>query len=310
MTKAVITGGAGFIGSHLADELVARGYDVTIIDDLSTGKEANIAHLLKKRAVEFVEGSINTPGRLEKALRGAGPVFHLAAVSGVPQSIADPLATHEINVTGTLNVLLAARQNRVAKVIFASSAAVYGDTLTQPQGEDLLPNPQSPYAASKLAGEHYCAVFHRIYALPTTVLRFYNVYGPRQDPDAAYAGVIPKFIDAIARGDPPVVFGDGERTRDFTFVKDVVAALVLAAESGAAGVYNIGSGRKISIIELARTIVRAMGQKLQPQHQAARPGEVGHSWADISRAGSFGYRPSVNLEEGLKLTIEAWRKPR
>lgn len=306
MIKAVVTGGAGFIGSHLADELVRRGYRVTIIDDLSSGKETNIAHLLREGKTTFIKDSVTSLSRLENAFAGARYVFHLAAIASVPKSITDPKLTHETNATGTLNVLLAARRNQVAKVIFASSAAVYGDTGDQPQREDMLPDPKSPYAVSKLAGEYYCSVFSRVYALPTAVLRYYNVYGPRQDPDSEYASVIPRFLLEVLQGKPPVIFGDGETTRDFTFVKDAVTANLLAAESEAAGIFNIGTGEKSSIDYLAKLITGLTEKNLEPLYREARPGDIRHSLADISRAASFGYRPGYRLEEGLKETIKEW----
>ncbi|MFH0942137.1 MAG: SDR family oxidoreductase [Chloroflexota bacterium] len=306
MIKTVITGGAGFIGSHLADELVRRGYRVTIIDDLSSGKETNIAHLLREGKATFIKDSVTSLSRLESAFAGARYVFHLAAIASVPKSIADPKLTHETNATGTLNVLLAARRNQVTKVVFASSAAVYGDTGDQPQHEDMLPDPKSPYAVSKLAGEYYCTVFGRVYALPTAVLRYYNVYGPRQDPNSEYASVIPRFLLEALRGKPPAIFGDGEVTRDFTFVKDVVSANLLAAESEATGIFNIGTGEKSSINHLARLITRLTEKSLEPVYREARPGDIRHSLADISRAKSFGYQPGYRLEEGLKEIIKEW----
>lgn len=302
--KSVITGGAGFIGSHLADELVRRDHLVTILDDLSTGKEANVGHLLKSSDVEFIEGSVTSLPLLEKAFRASHYVFHLAAISGVPQSIANPQTAHEVNATGTLKVLLAAQRNQVARVIYASSSAVYGDTTTPRQREDMLPNPQSPYAAAKLAGEHYCLVFSQVYALPTACLRYFNVYGPRQDPHSEYAAVIPQFVRVVSRRNPPVIFGNGEQTRDFTFYKDVVTANVLVAESEATGIFNIGSGESNSINRLAQLVSQLMGQDLKPVYEEPKPGDIKHSLADISRARIFGYQPAYQLEAGLKQTIK------
>ena len=310
MIKTVITGGAGFIGSHLADELSDRGYRVTIIDDLSTGKEANIAHLLKEDKATLIKDSVTSLSRLESAFAGARYVFHLAAIASVPRSLANPELTHEVNATGTLNVLLAARSNKVDKVVFASSAAVYGDTGDSPQREDMLPNPKSPYAVSKLAGEYYCTVFSRAYNLPTVVMRYYNVYGPRQDPKSEYSGVISQFLLRASKGKPPEIFGDGEATRDFVYVKDVVKANLLAAESDASGIFNIGTGGKISIHELAKLAIKLADKKLEPVYREERAADIKHSLADITKASGFGYKPEYSLEEGLKETIEMLAAPK
>ena len=304
MRKVVVTGGAGFIGSHLAEAAARHGWQVVIIDDLSTGRKANIEHLLRGGGIQLYKGSITDLPLLQRLFRGAEYVFHQAALPSVPRSIENPQSSHEINATGTLNVLLAARDNRVKKVIYASSSSAYGDTHTLPKREDMPPNPQSPYAVTKLAGEYYCQVFTRLYGLPTACLRYFNVYGPRQDPESQYAAVIPRFIIRVAGGSPPIIFGDGEQTRDFTFVGDVVKANLLAAESESSGVFNIGSGQRISIKELARLIIRLMGGTMQPSYEAARAGDVIHSLADISRAAEFGYKPECGLEEGLKQTIK------
>lgn len=307
MRKAVVTGGAGFIGSHLAEEL-ARRYDrVIILDDLSTGKLLNIEVLLKRDGVEFVEGSITTLPLLRRLFQGASHVFHLAAIASVPSSVESPLASHEVNATGTLNILLAARDNGVGKVIYASSCAVYGDTPALPKREDMLADPQSPYAVTKLAGEQYCHAFSHVYGLPTACLRYFNVYGPRQDPASHYAAVIPKFIQMVSGGKPPVIFGDGEQTRDFVFVKDVVAANIAAAEGKISGVFNIGTGEATSVNQLARLIIRLGGSSLKPSYAAPRPGDVTLSYADISRARAWGYRPKYSLEEGLRRTLEEFR---
>ena len=310
MKRAVVTGGAGFIGSHIANELVARGYQVAIIDDLSTGNKENIAALLKQSNVEFIEGSIVDLSLLNKLFRGVDYVFHLAAIASVPRSVKNPQASHEVNITGTLNVLLAARDTGVKKVIYASSCAVYGDIPTLPIKEEMLPKPQSPYAATKLAGEYYCQAFHRVYGLPTVCLRYFNVYGPRQDPDSQYAAVIPKFIQRVIDDKPPIIFGDGEQTRDFTFIIDVVEANILAAESEATGVFNIGRGQSISITRLTELILGLAGNNVKPVHEEPRPGDIIHSLADISRARSFGYEPSYNLEEGLRKTIASFQHER
>lgn len=303
MRRVVVTGGAGFIGSHLAEALLRRGYQVIILDDLSTGKRENIEPILTRGNVQFIEGSITDLSLLNKLFRNVSYVFHLAAIPGVPQSIENPLASHNVNITGTLNVLLAAKDNGVKRVIYASSSSVYGDTPTLPKREDMPPNPQSPYVVTKLAGEYYCRVFQEVYGLPIVCLRYFNVYGPRQDPNSQYAAVIPGFIDRLFKDEPPIILGDGEQTRDFTFVKDAVEASILAAESDVTGVFNVGIGRRVSINELARLVTRLMGKESKPIHKEPRTGDIRHSLADISKAKQFGYKPKYNLEEGLKETI-------
>lgn len=298
-SKIVITGGAGFIGSHLAEEL-AKQNEVIIIDDFSSGSEANISTLVNYDNVQLIRGSITDSGLLQKALKGIDFVFHQAAVPSVPRSIDDPLTSHEANITGTLNVLIASRENNVKKVVFASSSSVYGDTPTLPKSEDMVPNPQSPYAVTKIAGEYYCRVFNQVYGLPTACLRYFNVYGPRQNPNSQYAAVIPKFIQRISKNEPPIIFGDGTQTRDFTYVKDVVEANILAAQSEATGVFNLGRGDSISLNNLAEMVMGTMGVNFKPIYQEPRPGDVKHSLADITKARNFGYNPKCTLEEGIK----------
>jgi UDP-glucose 4-epimerase len=308
MTKVVVTGGAGFIGSHLGEELARRDYHVTILDDLSTGKIKNIEPFLRKESVEFIQGSIANLPLLQKLFRGVEYVFHEAAIPSVPRSIENPLISHEVNITGTLNVLLAARDNGIKKVIYASSSSVYGDTPILPKEEDMPPNPQSPYAVTKLAGEYYCQVFQGVYGLPTIYLRYFNVYGPRQDPDSQYAAVIPRFITRASQGESPIIFGDGEQTRDFTFVKDVVEANILAAKSNGTGTFNIGKGEKTSINQLAELTIKLVGNNVEPIHEEPRPGDIMHSLADISKAREeLGYNPRYDLEQALKETISGIR---
>lgn len=302
--KVLITGGAGFIGSHLAEELARQGYHIIIVDDLSTGKVGNIKDLLEVGSVEFLQESVTDLPLLKKVSRGVDAIFHLAAVSNVPQSIDNPIQTHEVNNTGTLNVLLAASENGVKKVIYASSSSVYGDTSAPFQDEDMLPNPLSPYAVTKLTGEYYCRVFQEMYGLPTASLRYFNVYGPGQDADSQYAAVIPKFIKNVLSGKAPIIFGDGEQTRDFTFVRDVIAATILAALGSTTGVFNIGSGRGITINKLARLIIRLSGSRIKPVYSDPRPGDIRHSLPDISQAMSFGYKPEYNIEAGIKETLK------
>ncbi|MBA7469905.1 UDP-N-acetylglucosamine 4-epimerase [subsurface metagenome] len=308
MKKAVVTGGAGFIGSHLAEELARRDYRVIILDDLSTGRMENIKELLKKDNVKLIQASILDLNLVQKLFQGVDYVFHQAALPRVPRSIEDPLTTNEINIKGTLNVLLAARENRVRKVIYASSSSIYGGTPTLPQREDMPPNPLSPYALTKLAGEYYCNIFRQIYSLFTVCLRYFNVYGSRQDPHSQYATVMPAFIGRISQNLAPIIFGDGEQSRDFTFIEDVVRANILAAENNAEGVYNIGSGKSVTINRLAEIILSLMQKRLKPVHEKPRPGDARHSLADISKAKSFGYQPKWTLENGLRRTIKEFRQ--
>lgn len=305
--KVIVTGGAGFIGSHLVEELVRRDYQVIILDDLSTGREDNIGQLLKRDNVRLVQGTVTDLHLLQGLFKNADYIFHQAAIASVSRSIENPHESHCVNITGTLNVLLAARDGGVRKVIFASSSAVYGDTPTLPQIEDMIPDPQSPYALTKLVGEYYCSIFHRIYALPTICLRYFNVYGPRQTADSQYAAVVPMFIARVLQDKPPTIYGDGKQTRDFTFIRDVIEANILAAESDADGIFNIGTGKSITINEMTELIINLLGSDIKPIHQEPRSGDVKHSLADITRAQSFGYTPRHNLEEGLKEVISRFR---
>ena len=303
MTKAVVTGGAGFIGSNLAEELARQGYQVIILDDFSTGRMENIKELVETKRVQFVRGSVTDLVLLQKLFQNVDYIFHQAAIPSVPRSIENPLASHEANITGTLNVLIAARDNDIRKVVYASSSSVYGDTPTLPKKEDMPPNPQSPYAVTKLAGEYYCQVFQEVYGLPTACLRYFNVYGSRQDPNSQYAAVIPRFIKRVSERNPPIIFGDGEQTRDFTFIRDAVEANILAAESDASGIFNIGKGERTSINKLAEFIIRLIGDSVKPVHEEPRSGDIRHSLADISKAREFNYNPKNNLERGLRETI-------
>lgn len=301
---SIVTGGAGFIGSHLAEELANRGYDVVIIDNLSTGRLQNIEHIVTRGNVELHKGDIRDLTFLKALFQDAYYVFHQAALPSVPRSIEDPLSTHEVNCTGTLNVLLAARDCDVKKVVYASSSSVYGDTQVLPKDESMIPNPLSPYAVTKLIGEYYCQVFQRLYNLATVSLRYFNVYGPRQNPDSQYAAVVPKFIDRVRRNESPVIFGDGLQTRDFTYVYDVVKANILGAESDMSGVFNIGKGANNTVNDLAKFIIAILGEEIKPEYIQARPGDVKHSLADISKAADFGYSPEYTLGDGLKKAIK------
>ncbi len=306
-SRVVVTGGAGFIGSHLTEELLRQGANVIVIDDLSAGSINNINHLLCNPNMQFVRGSITDLSLLKKHFAGTDYVFHQAAIPSVLRSIENPLASHEVNITGTLNILLAARDNSVKKVIYASSSSVYGDTPTLPKREDMTPNPQSPYAATKLASEYYCQCFHKVYALPTVCLRYFNVYGPRQDPNSQYAAAIPKFINRILRNEPPIIYGDGEQTRDFTFIRDVIQANILAAESDANGIFNIGNGKGITINQLAILTINLLSNYcINPIHEEPRLDDIKDSLADITRAKTFGYSPKYDLEKGLYETVRSF----
>lgn len=303
----LITGGAGFIGSNLAGELLKQDYSVIILDDLSTGRERNLREF--KNRITFVKGSITNLELLKKICKDVSFVFHQAALASVQRSIEEPKKVTEVNIIGTLNVLLAARDSGVEKVIYASSSSVYGDTLELPKRESMQPMPKSPYAVSKLAGEHYCSVFTKVYGLQAICLRYFNVYGPKQSAFSEYAAVIPRFIARVLKNQPPIIFGSGEQTRDFTFVKDAVKANILAMKSNATGVFNIASGKRISINELAYKIISMLGKKLKPEHAEPRKGDVMHSLADISLAGEkLGYKPSYDIDKGLKETIEYFKK--
>lgn len=306
--KVMVTGGAGFVGSHLVQEL-ARANEVIILDDFSTGKDENISEVLQAPNVKIVKGSILNSALVYELMNGIDYVFHLAADPNVVDSVENPLKTNEVNITGTLNILLAARDRQVKKVVYASSSAVYGDA-PSPNVETMAPNPTSPYALSKLAGEYYCQLFSNIYGLPTVSLRYFNIYGPRQDADSDYAGVIPKFIYRLLRNQPPIVYGDGEQTRDFIFVGDVVRATILSAKRGPQGeVINIGSNKNLSVNQLANKLIKLTGNNLKPTYAEPQPGDVRHSLADISKAQRLlDFRANFSLEDGLAKTIAYFEK--
>ena len=306
MAACLVTGGAGFIGSHLVDALVAAGHEVRVLDNLSTGSAANLAAV--RHRIEFVQGDITDLGVVREATRGVEVVFHQAALPSVARSVADPLASHEVNATGTLRLLQAARQSGVRRFVYASSSSVYGDTPALPKREDLATNPLSPYAVSKLAGEHYCRVFTRLFGLETVSLRYFNVFGPRQDPTSEYAAVVPKFIAAMSRGEAPEIHGDGTQSRDFTYVANVVDANLRAAYAPGVGgeVLNVACGRRASLLDLVATLNDILGTTIEARFGEPRPGDVKHSLADISRARSLlAYEPRVQLEEGLARAV-AW----
>lgn len=304
--KVVVTGGAGFIGSNLAEELLKK-HEVTVMDNLSTGRIGNLDCIMDK--INFIEGSITDLDLLKVAFSGSDTVFHQAAIPSVQRSVDNPIASNEANVEGTLKVLVAARDCGVRKVVYASSSSAYGDTPTLPKIEDMKPNPMSPYAISKLAGEYYCRVFSEVYGLKTASLRYFNVYGPRQNPESQYAAVIPRFITRVLANSPPVIYGDGKQTRDFTFVKDVVKANILAMQSPAQGVFNIACGKRVSLNELAGKIMEITGIRIDPIYEEPRQGDVRDSLADIAEARrELGYEPDFDLDLGLEETIKWFRK--
>lgn len=305
--RYIVTGGAGFIGSNLAEHL-ARDHEVVIIDDLTSGRRENIEQIIDNPRVTFVEGSVTDPGLLMETFPGADGIFHQAAIASVPRSVKDPLETNRVNASGTVNVLWAAKECGVPAVVTASTSAIYGDDPVFPKHETMAPTPLSPYAVSKLTGEYYGKVFADLYGIRTVFLRYFNVFGPRQDPNSEYAAVIPKFITRLLSGKPPIIYGDGEQTRDFIFVADVVRANVTAMESDASGVYNIAGGRRISLNELAAALSEITGIHHQPVYEPPRPGDVRDSLADISRArGAFGFSPGYTLDEGLRETVVWFR---
>ena len=307
----LVTGGAGFIGSNLVRRLAARGDRVRVFDNLSSGHLENLAGL--EASVEFVRGDLRDAAAVRAAARGARHVFHIGALASVQASVADPAATHEVNDTGTLNVLLAARDAGVERVVFSSSASVYGDSPEMPKREDMLPEPLTGYALSKLAGEHQGRIFHGLYGLKFFALRYFNVFGPRQDPASHYAAVIPLFMRAYAGGRQPVIYGDGGQTRDFTFVEDIVSAnlcCLSAPESAAGGVYNVAYGDRVSVNDLARQIAAFAGRPFAPTYAPARAGDIRESQADSSRARRIlGWRPEHTFAAGLRATYD-WFKDR
>ena len=303
--QLLVTGGGGFIGSHLAQRLVHDGHRVRVVDNFTTGHRRNLQPVLD--AVELVEGDLQSYERAHAAVRGCDVVLHQAAMPSVPRSIQDPLTSNASNVIGTLNVLLAARDSGVRRVVYASSSSVYGATPGLPKDESLPALPISPYAVAKLASEGYCRSFTEVYGLETVALRYFNVFGPRQDPLSQYSAVIPSFITAALRGDAPVIFGDGEQSRDFTYVDNVVEAnaLAMSAPDVAGRVYNIALGDRISLNELVASIGEVLGRSLEARHEAARPGDVRHSMADTTRAREeLGFRVVVDFKDGLARTIE------
>lgn len=308
MYKYLVTGGAGFIGSHIVGELVHRGQSVRIVDNFSTGKKENIAPFLEK--IELIEGDIKDFKVCQQAAKDMDFVLHQAALTSVPRSIEDPLLTNEVNITGTLNLLLASRDAGVQRFVLASSAAVYGDNPGLPKKEDMEGFPLSPYAASKRMGELYCQVFNRVFGLSTVSLRYFNIFGPRQDPSSQYASVIPNFIGKMLKEEKPVVFGDGEQSRDFLYVSNVVEANILASQAREVSgeVFNIGSEERTSVNALVVKLNEVLDKEIKPTYEEPRPGDIKHSYADISKARKMlKYEPSVSFSEGLGETVR-WYK--
>ncbi len=311
MSKVLVTGGAGFIGSHLTEALLRKGYSVRVLDDFSTGKRENLIFDKAYPSLEIIEGDIRDFSTCQKAMKGMEYVFHQAALPSVQRSVEDPETSNAINVGGTLNILLAAKEVGVKRVIYASSSSVYGDTPTLPKHEEMPSNPLSPYALQKYVGEQYCRLFYQLYSLETIALRYFNIFGPKQDPNSLYSAVIPKFIDALLQGRPPIIFGDGEQSRDFTYIENVVQAnlLAMSAEHLHGEAINIAYGKRISLNQLLNLLKEILGSKLSPIHEEPRQGDVRHSLADIRKGKEIiNYEPTVGIEIGLKKTVEFFQR--
>jgi UDP-N-acetylglucosamine/UDP-N-acetyl-alpha-D-glucosaminouronate 4-epimerase len=305
MAKVLVTGGAGFIGSNLVRALIERGDAVRVLDNFSTGNRENLAGL----EIEVVEGELRSYERVHNAVRTVEVVYHLGALGSVPRSVQDPLTSNAVNVEGTLNVLLAARDEGIRRVVFSSSSSIYGTRRELPVKEDMAPDPISPYGVAKLAAERYCVSFSRVYhSFETVVLRLFNVFGPRQSPFSQYAAVVPLFLTAVSRGEPVTIEGDGEQSRDFTYVANVVDATIRAADVPDVNgrIFNVSAGAPATVNELADTIGRILGKPVERNHVSPRPGDIRASWADTSEARQLlGYEPRIGLEEGLRLTADA-----
>lgn len=311
-TKVLVTGGAGFIGSNLVDELIRQGAKVSIIDNLVTGFRENLEEIAGD--FEFIEGDINDEATLDKAIQGTEIVFHEAALPSVPRSVADPVETHNACVNGTFNLLRKCKEAKVRRLIYAASSSAYGDQKSLPKLETMAPQPLSPYAAAKLTGEYYCQVFSRVYGLETFSLRYFNVFGPRQNPSSMYSGVISRFIDALMKNQRPIIYGDGEQSRDFTYIANVVNANIRAAQAtdGIGETMNVANGERISLNELLAVLKKITGKtEITAEFEPERPGDVKHSQAGIERARNWlGYENLIGLEEGLQETISWWKSSR
>ena len=307
MIDYLITGGAGFIGSNLAEHLVTHGKTVRIFDDFSSGRRENIAGLTGK--AEVVTGSLCDLPAIQRAATGVRYVIHMGAIPSVPKSVQDPAATNAANITGTLNVLIAARDAGVKRLVFSSSSSIYGESPTLPKREEMTPSPLSPYAVHKITGEYYCRIFYQLYGLETVSLRYFNVFGPRQNPASQYAAVIPRFITAILKNEPPTIFGDGQQTRDFAHVQNVIEANLAACEAGPAAcgeAFNVACGGKISLLDLVATINAICGKQVKPKFEPARTGDIKDSQAAIDKAARLlGWKPSVDFRTGIEKAV-AW----
>jgi UDP-glucose 4-epimerase len=306
MAHCLVTGGAGFIGSHLVEALLARGHTIRVLDNFSTGTPANLAGVRDR--VEVIQADLIDLEAVRHAMRGVKWVFHQAALVSVPRSVADPLVTHQACATGTLHVLMVARESGVRRVVYASSSSAYGNSASLPKREDMPSAPLSPYAVAKLAGEHYCAAFSQVYGLETVSLRYFNIFGPRQSPDSPYSAVIPLFVRAMLAGQSPYLHGDGLQSRDFTYVENVIEANLRAAVAPAASgkMYNVACGQRCTLLDLVAKINALLGTDIKPIHGSPRPGDVRHSQADITRAAAdLGYHPRVSLDEGLRRCIDS-----
>jgi nucleoside-diphosphate-sugar epimerase len=306
--RYLVTGGAGFIGSNIVDELVRRGHQVTVLDDLSAGKESNLADVRGK--IDLRIGSITDLATVQSACHGADYVIHLAARTSVPRSVQNPVETNHVNIDGTLNVLVAARDAKVRRFVYAASSSAYGETPTLPKTEAMQPNPISPYGITKYVGELYAGVFGRVYGLENVCVRYFNVFGPRQDPSSQYSGVLSRFMLAVIEGQPPVVYGDGEQSRDFTFIENIVDETLRACEAkGASGmVFNGGTGARTTLNQVLKLLEIITGEKIQAKYDPPRTGDIRDSQADVSLARKvLGYEPRVHFEEGLQRTWE-WYK--
>jgi nucleoside-diphosphate-sugar epimerase len=333
MIDYLITGGAGFIGSNIAEHLVNTGKTVRVFDDFSTGKRENLAGLVaqtslpvnnqlpsqagtpappKPGTLEIIEGDLRVLESVQRAAAGVRYVLHLGAIPSVPRSVEDPVTTNQANITGTVNLLVAARDAKVKRVVFSSSSAIYGDTPTLPKREDMPASPLSPYAVHKITGEYYCRVFYQLYGLETVSLRYFNVFGPRQNPRSDYAAVIPRFITAILNGEPPTIFGDGQQTRDFSHVENVIEANLAACVAGkeACGeAFNIACGGRISLLDLVKTINQIAGKNIRPNHAPPRAGDIKDSQADIAKAGKLlGWKPRVGFQAGIEKAVAWYRQ--
>jgi UDP-glucose 4-epimerase len=311
MANVLVTGGAGFIGSNLTETLLQKGHFVRVLDDFSTGKRENLIFDKAYPSLESVEGDIRDLGTCQKAVEGMKYVFHQGALPSVQRSVEDPETSNAVNAGGTLNILLAAREKGAKRVIYASSSSVYGDTPTLPKHEEMPCDPLSPYALQKYIGEQYCRLFYQLYGLETISLRYFNIFGPKQDPNSLYSAVIPKFIDALLQGRPPIIFGDGEQSRDFTYIENVVQANLLAMSAGHlhGEAINIACGERTSLNQLLNVLKKILGSKVSPSYQEPQQGDVRHSLADIRKGKErIKYEPKVGIEIGLKKTVEFFQR--